>query len=221
MNKLDELCSQASHNSSLIKTPADMAAQPSSGENAHCQGWRGIAGAKGSLYEASFPGHAGNTLAQIKLIMYDLSTAFASDGHYVLSTAHLYRALRAKKLLNCVWDDMELAIRAYSPKDPLVANPAQPYDEEKACRHYMLALGMSQGEVSECALRKAQRQGKSYVDVTPRHDVRTIKVSSPLLDALIERATREHNKQSHMKTFEAAQRPSRSPMTFLCPNTRT
>lgn len=97
---------------------------------------------------------------------------------------------------------MEFAISAYAPREPLVAKVNQPYDREQAQRHYLLAIGATPSDVSSSALRKAQRQGKSRVEIQGGGGARTIQMTSPLLDAICDRATTERNNQD-AKTFTA------------------
>lgn len=146
-----------------MKLPSEQSPKPRTVEEARSRGW---CGSRESTLAAFSPAFAGNYLGESKVIVYDISSAFASNGNYVLSVAHIYRAFRAMGLLDEAWQDMEFAIAAYAPREPLVAKVGRPYDREQAQRHYLLAIGATPDDLSAKALRKAQRQGKAGVYVS-------------------------------------------------------
>lgn len=154
-----------------------------------------VYGCSASPMERSLPAHAGAILADLKIGMYDVGCKLANHGSFILSTAHLYKALRASGMLNGDWHDMDHVLTSFGTKQPLVARSGPLYDGEAAARHYLLALGMSPQEFAPDARQKNPK-------VRP---ARQITITSPLLRGLSDRqhVWKEHGLgYSKSKTIE-------------------
>ncbi|KAK5170243.1 uncharacterized protein LTR77_004829 [Saxophila tyrrhenica] len=138
-------------------------------------------GCSASAMERALPAHTGAILGDLKIGMHEAGTQLANHGYYVLSMAHLYKALRAQGKLDSDWQDMDFALAAFDTKQPLLPKPGQPYDGEAAVLHYVMSMGVpTQGASS-----------KSFKKGLPLQvglkDERKIAIKSALLSGLSDR----------------------------------
>ena len=127
------------------------------------------------------PSYAGAYLLQLGTDFYYAGIELAAHDRIVLSMAHLYRAFRAQGLLAEDWKDMEFIIGLFGKSSSLVPSISEPFDLEKANRHYMMAIGYSPKLFAADASSK-QPSAQPKLERCPRQ----ITVSSPLLQALLE-----------------------------------
>ena len=128
----------------------------------------------------ALPASTGTQLAAIETMLYDTGCDLARNLPFVLSCAHIYRALRATATLKTNWEDMEFAISSFGAKGSLAATEGKPFVATEAHGHYMLALGAGACTVSR------YRKGAKPDGAFAMH-ARGIVVSSPLLRAFCDR----------------------------------
>lgn len=185
-----------------MRLPTENVYKPQSAEEAIATKWTGQ---DVSFIAGCFPAIASNVLSEIELNMYDASTAFASEENYILTIAHMYRALHAMGLLDHEWRDMEFAIAAFATRDPLVPKLGQPYNAKEAEMHYAMAVGISASDFREALKRKGNakaKHGENAGHIQRHGTARAFDISSPLLNALCDRATEDRHNAS-TRTFEA------------------
>ncbi|KAK3058377.1 hypothetical protein LTR09_001455 [Extremus antarcticus] len=133
-----------------------------------------------SAMEKAFPAHAGALLADLKVGMHQANTILANHGKYILSTVHLYKALRAKGVLKSIWHDMDdLVVGSFDGKSPRFPKIKSGYDSTEACRRFHTNLGSPPTGLPP----KDDRRRKSALKVM-EESVRKIHVTSPLLQNL-------------------------------------
>ena len=137
-------------------------------------------GSAASTMEKSLPAYAGALLTDIKVGLHEVGCIIANHNAIVLSTAHLYKALRAMRVLDVDWHDMDFVLASFGIKQPLVAKVGGQYDGEAAYRHYFMALGMSAQEFTADA--RARKKPPTDVKRVPQ-----ITVTSTLLRVLCDR----------------------------------
>lgn len=137
-----------------------------------------------SPLERSLPAHAGAIFIDLKLGMHNFGCQIANHRHMVLSTAHLYKALRSRGLLKTDWHDMDFVISTFGGggRQPLVAKSGQKMETEAMARHYALALGVPATDFAKGGRRE---KGK----MPPLKEARKLGVVSPLLQGMISRAS--------------------------------
>lgn len=198
VGRLGEVLTYALGQKAIMKLPSELPPMPSSREEASKKAGKD----RGSTLAAYLPALTGNRLGETKVCLYDISTAFASDRNYMLSVAHIYRSLRARGVLNQTWQDMEFGLASFAPGDLLAPKVGPPYDRQEAQRHYLLALGISPSDLGPEATRKAERDGLLSLKVQGKRAARTIHMTSPILNALCDRATKLRS-DPNARTFAA------------------
>jgi hypothetical protein len=133
-----------------------------------------------STMERKLTAHAGGILANVKFGLLDAGVAIANHSGIVLSTAHLYKALRAMGALATDWPDMDFLLATFKNKQPLVAKLGAKYDGEAAYRHFMISLGVPATEYA----RGGRRTSKAPVEIK---EARKISITSPLVQKMSDR----------------------------------
>lgn len=129
--------------------------------------------------ERSLPAHAGAILADLRFGFHDVGIKIANHDSLVLTTAHIYRALRAMGILKDDWPDMEYILSsAFNKKQSLVAKVGCAYDGETAANCYLLALGIPLTAFA----RYSRRAGTVKVK-----DARKLIINSPFLQKMSDR----------------------------------
>ncbi|CZT20929.1 uncharacterized protein RCC_06790 [Ramularia collo-cygni] len=129
-----------------------------------------------SPFEQKLPAHAGAILADLKLGLLDAGCTIANSGSIVLSTAHLYKALRAMGALKTDWPDIDFVLSSFKAKQPLITKMGTSYDADAAVKRYLMALGVE----AKAFASDARQNGKL-------HEPRKISISSPLLRRMADR----------------------------------
>lgn len=130
-------------------------------------------GFSASVLERQLPAHTGALLMDLKSGLHNVGIQIANHNALVLSTAHLYKALRAMGAMDKEWKDMDWVLSSIKGKQPLVAKmTGSTYDGEAAVRCYWLTLGASLTGFA----RNARKSNKVMCN-----EPRKIGISTPLL----------------------------------------
>ncbi|KAL8705806.1 MAG: hypothetical protein Q9201_001093 [Fulgogasparrea decipioides] len=88
-----------------------------------------------------YPLYCGLSLFNLKVRFQELSIAFANAWPSVISTAHLYNAVRKERLLNTEWKDLELVIKLQGAEALFVGG--RPNSVKEYYKRYLLSIGIS------------------------------------------------------------------------------
>ncbi|KAK4539781.1 hypothetical protein LTR36_010369 [Oleoguttula mirabilis] len=138
-------------------------------------------GTNTSLMERSLPAHAGAILGDLKIGMHNVGCKIANHCLFVLSMAHLYKALRGLGLLKADWHDMEFILGTFGNKQPLVAKTGFRADRDAMVRRYLLALGVPASDFAVGG-RRDSKGSKAAM-----REARKVTITSPYLQGMIGR----------------------------------